>query len=132
MNIRQTREQLFKLLFEADSNNVLPKDLVQIFVCREDQKLKDDQKEFIINYANEISENMDNIKENIKRNMKGWAIDRIGIVERVLLVLSAYEIMYDKVPFNISINEAVEIAKIYGDEKTYEFINGVLANIVKK
>lgn len=132
MNIRKTRELLFKLLFEADSNNVLPVALVQDFTQRDDLNLKNEQKDFLEEYTKEISENIELIKETIQKNMKGWTLERIGIVERVLLVLSTYEIIFEKVPFNISINEVVELAKIYGEDKTHEFINGVLANIVRK
>jgi len=132
VNIRKTRELLFKLLFEADSNNVLPVALVQDFTQRDDLNLKNEQKDFLEEYTKEISENIELIKETIQKNMKGWTLERIGIVERVLLVLSTYEIIFEKVPFNISINEVVELAKIYGEDKTHEFINGVLANIVRK
>ena len=59
-------------------------------------------------------------------------LGRIGNVEKALLKCSVYEILFKDTPCEIVINEVVELAKVYGDEKTSEFINGVLAKIVNR
>ncbi|MFA6708070.1 MAG: transcription antitermination factor NusB, partial [Fusobacterium sp.] len=62
--------------------------------------------------------------------MEGWSYDRIGVVERALLKSAVYELMFEKTPKEIVINEIIELAKKYGDAKSYEFLNGVLAKIL--
>ena len=58
-------------------------------------------------------------------------MDRISLIDFALLKLAVYEIKYKEVPYKVVINEAINLAKKYGEEKSYIFINGVLANIVK-
>ena len=87
--------------------------------------------EFIRNSINGIAENYEDIKDIIKKNTKNWAYERIGIVERALLIVATYEILFKNTPIEVIANEIVELAKEYGNEKSYEFVNGVLANIEK-
>jgi len=131
VSMRQAREHLFKILFESDSNSVLPINIIYDYINRDENIIKKEYMDFIVKYSEEISANIDEIDKTIDINMRGWDINRIGVVDRVLLRISTYEILYDIIPQNISINEVVELAKIYGEEKSYEFINGVLANIIK-
>ena len=63
----------------------------------------------------------------------GWRLNRIGKAELAILRIAVYEICYDEeVPTKVAINEAVELAKKYGSDASYSFVNGVLAKIVKK
>jgi N utilization substance protein B len=73
----------------------------------------------------------DELVELIEANMENWTFDRLGNVEKALLVFSVYELVNKKVGIEIAVNEAVELAKKYGDNKSFEFINGVLANVVR-
>ena len=61
-----------------------------------------------------------------------WKIERISKVTLAILKLSVYEIVYAKIPFKVSINEAVELAKKYGEDTAPVFINGILASVVKE
>ena len=72
---------------------------------------------------------LDLIKANLK---KDWAIERISKVNLAILEIAIYEIKYQELPFKVAINEAVELAKKYGDEAAPLFVNGVLASIVKE
>ena len=63
--------------------------------------------------------------------MQKWNLKRVGIVERNILRLGTYEMFYDEVAPAVAINEAVELAKIYGGDQAPGFINGVLGRIVK-
>ena len=88
---------------------------------------------YIKNVINGIYSNNEDIDQLILKNIKKeWTIDRIAKVDLALLKLSIYEIKYTKVPFKVVINEALEISKKYGDDKSKSFINGVLASIVKE
>lgn len=93
--------------------------------------LSEKQLEFIKNSINGIVENYDNIKDIIKKNTQNWTYERIGVIERSLLIVGTYEFLIKNTPIEVIANEIVELAKEYGNEKSYEFINGILANIEK-
>ena len=61
-----------------------------------------------------------------------WKIERISKIDLSLLELAIYEIKYKEVPYKVAINEAVELAKKYGEENSKTFVNGILASIVKE
>lgn len=130
MGRKRARIELFKLVFEADQNAVKPNEILGKFIKREEYEKN--EVNFIEEYANDISGKLDLIDEVIERNMKGWKLERIGAVERTLIRIATYEILEKELDYKIVVNEAVETAKIYGEEKSYEFINGVLANIIKE
>ena len=69
----------------------------------------------------------------IEKNLKEkWTIERISKIDIAILKLAIYEILYSEVPYKVAINEAIELAKKYGDESSKKFINGILASIVKE
>lgn len=76
-----------------------------------------------------ILENITDIDKDIDKALDNWTINRIGKVELAILRVAVYEIVYDKLEPAIAINEAVEIAKVYGGDKSGSFVNGVLAKI---
>lgn len=130
MGRKRARIELFKLVFEADQNAIKADEILENFLSRE--KFEKEEEQFIRKYAKGISDNIEKIDEVISKNMKSWKLERIGSVERTLIRMATYEILENRMDYKITINEAVETAKIYGEEKSYEFINGVLANIVKE
>ena len=135
--IRLAREEVFKLVFGAELTGSSSDELKQDFCVylQNDEEfiatLNENQLEFIRNSINGIAENYEDIKDIIKKNTKNWAYERIGIVERALLIVATYEILFKNIPIEVIANEIVELAKEYGNEKSYEFVNGVLANIEK-
>ena len=71
--------------------------------------------------------------EQISNNLKSdWKIERLSKVNVVLLKLAIYEMLYKEVPYKVVINEVVELAKKYGEDTSANFINGVLATVVKE
>lgn len=67
------------------------------------------------------------IDASVEKNAKGWKLQRISPVSMAIIRLASYEIMFcDDIPPRVSINEAIELAKKYDDEKSYAFVNGVL------
>lgn len=88
---------------------------------------------FITDIIEGTSQNNNDIEEQIKQNIKqDWTISRISKIDLTLLKLGIYEMIYAKVPYKVVINEVVELAKMYGDDSSKSFVNGVLASIVKK
>ena len=75
----------------------------------------------------------DEIKSLIEKNLKAdWTIERISKIDLSLLKLAIYEIKYKEIPYKVAINECLELAKKYGEETSRNFINGILASIVKE
>lgn len=129
---RLTRDELFKIVFEAE---ILNKNIAESYAeyLRREEALKNTNEiQFIEKYIKGISDNIDLIKSEIKSNMENWELQRIGNVERALLIISTYEVLKEELATEIIVNEAVELAKEYGEVKSHEFINGVLAKIIKK
>lgn len=133
MNRYKIRENLFKLLFLNEFHNSDDmKQQTELFFDREEfeETLKAD-KDMIMNRFKSVTEVLPQIDEKINEAAKGWSTDRIGKVELSILRLAIYEMHYDEdIPIGVAINEAVELAKKYGQEEASAFINGILAKLV--
>ncbi|WP_214763217.1 transcription antitermination factor NusB [Exiguobacterium sp. s141] len=80
----------------------------------------------------ETLEKKDEIDELLVDNLKNWRLDRLGNVERTILRMATYELLYvETIPDKVTINEAVELAKSFADEEAAKLVNGVLGNIIK-
>ena len=91
------------------------------------------QKTIFGDVAKGVNENKEKINCLIKKNLKeDWNIDRISKINLAILKLAIYEMIYKKLAYKIVINEAVELAKKYGEEQSGPFVNGILASIVKE
>ena len=94
---------------------------------------EDEAKEYIKDVVNGINVHNKEIKELIEKNLKAdWKIDRISKIDLCLLKLAIYEIKYKEIPYKVAINEVLELSKKYGEETSKNFINGILASIVKE
>ena len=131
MNRSRVREIAFQFLYGAEVQKEL--DINQIDEYLESNEIKDIvAKEYLKDVVEGISKNQTEIINLIEENLKpNWEIDRISKVSLALLKIAIYEINYKKLPYKAIINEVVELAKKYGDEKASQFINGVLASICK-
>ncbi|NPA81595.1 MAG: transcription antitermination factor NusB [Epsilonproteobacteria bacterium] len=98
----------------------------------EDKKIRNKQKEFAISLYKGVKEHLKEIDEEINSHLKGWEFDRIGKIERAILRLGAYELMFTDLDRAVVINEALELTKKLADEKATKFINGVLDAIRKR
>lgn len=127
------REDAFKLLYslEVQKDNNIEE---QIDLYFENENIIDgDTKQFIKAIILGIEENLSSIENSIATNLKkDWKLDRISKVDLVLLKLAVYEILYTDVPYKVATNEAIELSKKYGDETSPNFINGILASIIKE
>ena len=124
MQRRTARENSFILIFESICKN--DEVAEEIFVkATEIRGLEYDD------YVKQVFfgsyENAEVINAAIEKHLTGWKKERISPVSMALIRLGAYEIMFmDDIPSKVSINEAIELAKKYDDEKSYSFVNGVL------
>ncbi len=131
MTRREIREEIFKLLFERELvDNDIDKRIAEVM---EEEGIKAEKDiDFLKSYIAEIILNEKDLIEKIKMTLDGWTYERLGTLEKVLLKISFYEITIKKVGYEIAINEAIEIAKKYSYDDTKEFLNGILAKLVKK
>lgn len=125
------RELAFCYIYSQEIQGQNSKAQVKLFL--DSTEVEDGKaREYVKAIASGIKENNEEITNIIASNLKsGWTIERISTVDLSLLKLAIYEIKYKQVPFKIIINEAVNMAKKYGEESSPSFINGILANIVK-
>lgn len=132
MNRSAIRELAFKLIYslEIQKKENLEE---QIDLYIEANDIKDEgAKDYIKDAVLGIEKNKEEIIENIEKHLKTeWKIDRISKIDLSILKLAVYEIKYKDIPFKVVINEAVELAKKYGEETSKNFVNGILASIVK-
>ncbi len=130
MNRREARETVFTLLYERNFQmDETPE--VQYGQALELRDLPDDiyMREVYLG----VIANIDTLDEKIVGSSGGWSVARMSKITRTILRLSVYEMLYrTDIPFNISINEAVELAKKYEDEKAPAFVNGILNAIATK
>lgn len=126
---RKSREQAFIVLFEKSFNeDMLLDEIVEIAI--ESEVIEADS--FMNKLLKASEENLLVIDEEIEKNLKGWSKSRISKVSLALLRMAIAEMKYfDDVPVGVSINEAVEICKIYGSDEDKSFINGVLGSVAR-
>ncbi len=131
MTRREAREELFKWIFQTEIQGNSVEEAFEHSALREEIEKDEANKIFLERYRKGITEHREEVEGKIQAAMTDWDFPRIGYVEKSLLKIAVYEIYFEDLPVEIIINEAVEIAKIYGDVKTHEFINGVLAKVLK-
>ena len=127
------RELTFRLIYSLEIQKT--EDLEeQIELYLECNEVEDNEaKEYIKDAIIGINENINEIQGLIEKNLKAdWKIDRISKIDLSLLKLAIYEIKYKKIPYKVAINESLELAKKYGEETSKNFINGILASVVKE
>ena len=139
MSRKLAREDAFKMIFEILITNSSPDDVMLYFnetitVDNElwaQKELKKSNKEYMDNIVFGISEKKNSINKIIESKLKKWSLERISKVSLAVLQLAVYEIEYiDEIPYKVSANEAVSLAKKYGGEEAGAFVNGVLGAVL--
>lgn len=133
MGRHEQREQLFKLLFRVEFNN--PEDMpeqIKLFMDGNEEITLEKDVNYISDRFARVQEKLPEIDKLLDENTEGWDTTRMGKVELTVLRLAVYEIVFDEdIPDSVAINEAVEIAKKYGQETSGGFVNAILGKIVK-
>lgn len=128
---RKVREVLLQLIFQMDFHREHFEESAFSFL--EEQPLSDVDRSFAESYLRTLLENRERIDEKIIKNLKGWTLNRLSKIDLTILRLGTYEILLeDDIPKQVSINEALEMAKKYSEDKSRKFINGVLDAIAKE
>lgn len=118
---------VFEFMFLKEEKNI-----DEVEFVNDNNDLTEDDLGFIKNTYSGIVENFDNLKEEISKYLIGYSIDRIYKVDLAILLISLYEIKQKQNPIAVVIDEAVRLAKMFSTDKSLGFINGVLAEYVKR
>jgi N utilization substance protein B len=130
MNRTRIRENAFKFLYEVEIQKETNEEQLQLFLDINEIHDRNAVK-YIRSTVNGVQREKETILQKIVANLKSdWKIERVSKMNLVILKLSIYEILYTDVPFKVIINEAVELAKVYGEDTSQAFVNGVLASVV--
>lgn len=125
MKRRTAREKALQILFPLDREEYNVEEARNYLIDETEQD------SFLINLVNGVVENKEEIDTKISAHLEKWSLNRLATVERTLLRIATYELFYEKdAPPSVVINEAIEIAHIFGDDKSGKFINGVLSKML--
>lgn len=132
MNRTEIRELTFKLLYSNEIQKDIGEEQIDLYLQENNIENKA-QIEYVKTTFNGIQKNIKDIEDLIKNNLKeNWSIERIAKIDLAILKIAIYEIVYVNLPYKVVINEAVELAKKYGEDQSKAFVNGILASIVKE
>lgn len=144
MSRKLAREIAFKVVFSNNfqSTEGITSDLIHELVetlakdvefinAENEDNLSTEDRKYIDEISMGVMQKTEELDDKIKTYLKGWTMDRIGKTDLAILRLAVYEILYrEDIPYKVSINEAVELAKRFCDDTSPSFINGVLAALI--
>ena len=133
MNRTAIRELTFQLIYSLEIQKQEDlEEAIQLYL--QSNEIQDENaKEYMQNTIFGMQTNQEEILHQIEKNLKAdWKIERISKIDLAILKLAIYELKYTDIPFKVVINEAVELAKKYGEDTSKNFVNGILASVVNK
>lgn len=126
MKRHEAREKAIQTLFQIEVSKLEVEDAIEFALDGTESD------PFYEQLVTETLEKQEEIDALLVENLKNWRLDRLGNVERTILRMAAYELLYvETIPESVTINEAVELAKSFADEEASKLVNGVLGNIIK-
>lgn len=127
MKRHEAREKAIQTLFQIEVSKLEVDEAIEFALDGEESD------PFYEQLVTGTLEHIDDIDPLLVENLKNWRLDRLGNVERTILRMATFELLYvETIPENVTINEAVELAKSFGDEEAGKLVNGVLGNIIKE
>ena len=125
---RKARRLALQALYEVDSTGHKVEDVIARLLSG--RGLSGENSAFACDLVNGVIQNRERIDRDIQKFAPAWPVGQIPVVDRNILRLAIFEILFDnKVPVKAAINEAVELAKIFGSDNSSRFINGVLGSV---
>ncbi|EGT6147325.1 transcription antitermination factor NusB [Campylobacter coli] len=124
----QVRQSVISLLYALEMNEK-NENFIDEFL--NEKKIRNEQKNFTLSLYEGIIKNLDDIDKNLNPYLNENEIEKLGHIERAILRLGAYELLFTDTPNAIVINEAIELAKELANDNSTKFINGVLDTLVK-
>ena len=131
MTRRELRENVFKMLFRVEFHEEGEMNGQLGMMDEELENIKEADAAYINNKCSDIIAKIPEIDEAINASTTGWTTSRMSMGDLSIIRLAVYEIKYEEdVPEKVAINEAIELAKLYGTDNSASFVNGVLAKFV--
>ncbi|HEX2678598.1 MAG TPA: transcription antitermination factor NusB [Polyangiales bacterium] len=128
---RKAREAAVQMLYQMDVAGVDAERAIELFW--ENLGAPAEEREFADSLVRGCGARRDQIDDKIRSVSKHWRLERMSRVDRNIIRLGAYELLYvDDVPGRVTLNEAVELAKRFGNEESPAFVNGVLDRIAEE
>lgn len=125
MKRHTARQKALQALFQHDLGQTEPMEAIENVVQNE----KSDQ--FLESLVLGVVEHQQEIDELLRNHLEKWTLDRVATVDRVILRIAVYEMKYEEeIPTSVTLNEAIELAKTFGDDQSSKFINGVLSKVL--
>ena len=131
MSRRKAREILLQLLFQWDFRPVSPEELLAEAGAGAETPIEDEDG-YIRRTLEGVLAHREEIDRIIAEKAVGWKLERLVSVDRSILRLAIYELLYSDIPGEVVINEAVELSKKYSTEHSHIFINGILDRVWKE
>lgn len=131
MNRRQARKEAFLLIFQAEFRREEPISSV-LQIAQDEREGEEEYNDYVRTVYYGVWEHIAELDELICQNARGWKLSRLSRVSLALLRLATYEMLYvEDAPYHVAINEALELAKEYEEDKAVAFLNGVLNAIAQ-
>ena len=135
MSRKTAREVAFKMIFASNFQveEIIPEDIAEEILkeTENSDEINNEDMEYIKDVVHGVYTNIMTLDDKIKNHLKGWTMDRICKTDLAILRLAIYEILYRQdIPYKVSVNEAVELAKLFSEDNSPSFVNGVLAEII--
>lgn len=131
MSRKDARENAFKILYQIDIQKCDAEEILKTFYS--ENVVTEEDKQYIDDVAYGTFKNLEEIDALIVKGLKSWTLNRISKVDKAVLRLALYEILYrEDIPERVSIFEAVELVKKYDSPKAGGFVNGILRGIIRK
>lgn len=128
MSRRNARENAIKIVYETGVCG----EINELTVGALTEELNEDEKAYFDKTIYGVAERKEQLENIIRKYARAYEFDRLYKVDIAILIVAIYEILYlDNIPYKVSVNEAVEIAKAYSTEKSASYINGILASVIK-
>ncbi|MGE7623699.1 transcription antitermination factor NusB [Viridibacillus sp. NPDC096237] len=125
MKRREAREKAIQVLFQLENTELTVTEAIEHIVGEESSPFFDQIIQGTVLHMEEID-------KSLVEKLENWSLPRLAKIERTILRLAVYEILYTpETPKNVVLNEAIELSKTYGDEKSSRFVNGVLSKYAK-
>ncbi len=126
MKRRTAREYALQALFQMELADTEAREAIDNVLAEKNEESDAFLEELVFGYDN----NKEQIDSIIRQNLENWTLERMGNVDRAILRVAVCEMtQMEDIPVNVTMNEAIEIAKIYGDDESKGFINAVLSKI---
>lgn len=133
MNRRKSREIATQLIFEMSINKEGYMEIIENFRENTEDNIDEVDFGYVARVLRGIEENSEMINETISKYLVKWKLERLPKMNTAILKMATYEILFEEeIPSKVTVNEAIELAKKYGDDNAPSFINGVLNNLMKK